>query len=184
LLTSFLEEESINDPPEDILIEFGTREDTLDTIKEAKNEETAPEDEQPNAPYATMVTVDPTSSHSSAVIHKTTRVGLTLVRQATNELELDSKFDAQPRNQKAFFCKLTKRSMDCCWEAHGILTFTVNNTLMNLNGGSWKDFARNHPTRSCDCKGRHNRHPLEAYRYAAVKAHVQVLDQIGRNKSS
>jgi hypothetical protein len=74
---------------------------------------------------------DPTSSHAGE-IHETTRVGLTLVRQATDELDLDAKFDAQPRNQKAFLRELTERSMDCCWEAHGLLSFTVNGTQMNL----------------------------------------------------
>jgi hypothetical protein len=61
---------------------------------------------------------EPKSSHTDD-IHETTRVGLTLVCQATDVLELDSKLDAQPHNQKAFLRELTEKS-------HGLLL-----------GGTW-----------------------------------------------
>jgi hypothetical protein len=83
---------------------------------------------------------EPTSSHANE-IHETTRVGLALIFQATNELELDSKFDVPPQNQKVFPHELTKRAMDCCWEEHGIPLFTVNNTQLNILE-DWKIMGR------------------------------------------
>jgi hypothetical protein len=97
---------------------------------EPLNEEGPEETTNPEVPPVIME-ADPISSHADE-IHETTRVGLTLVRQATDELELDAKFDAKTRNQKAFLRELTKRAMDCCWEAHGILSFTVGATTMSL----------------------------------------------------
>jgi organic hydroperoxide reductase OsmC/OhrA len=66
-----------------------------------------------------IIAADPISSHHDD-IHETTRVGLTLVRQATDELALDAKFDVQPQNQKAFLRELTKRAMDCCWVSRSL----------------------------------------------------------------
>jgi hypothetical protein len=67
-------------------------------------------------------------------IHEMAHVVLTLVCQATNKLELDTKFDAQePHNQKSLICELTKRAMDYCSEAHRIFSFTfMGTTQMNL----------------------------------------------------
>jgi hypothetical protein len=86
----------------------------------------------PPAP-TNMATAPPIliSSHE-ADIHETTRVGMSLVRQATDELDLDSKFDAQPQNQKAFLHEITERAIDCCWEAHGILSYMVDTQAMDL----------------------------------------------------
>jgi hypothetical protein len=117
--------ESNQSEPVETIDEEELETETVESFNDEEPEETT------NPEVPPIIMADPTSSHADE-IHETTRVGLTLVRQATDELELDAKFDAQPRNQKAFLRELTERAMDCCWEAHGILSFTVGANTMNL----------------------------------------------------
>eukprot|EP00978_Attheya_sp_CCMP212_P033291 scaffold133765_cov60-Attheya_sp.AAC.5 len=74
------------------------------------------------AAHAAAYPPTPTSSHQGAII-ETTRVGIALRDQAQEALTLDTKFDAKPKNLKGFLRELNERAMDCCWEAHNILTF-------------------------------------------------------------
>ena len=75
---------------------------TASSTVPASSIDPAPEDpEEPLPIMAAAVPVIPVSSHSGT-IHETTRVGFALSKQATEELKLEAKFDAKPRNQKAF----------------------------------------------------------------------------------
>jgi hypothetical protein len=81
---------------------------------------------------AAAAKVEPPSLYEAEIV-KTTKVGIALRDQAQKELTtLDTKFHTQPRNTKALLHELTEQAMDCCWETHGILTFTVDTTDMNL----------------------------------------------------
>jgi hypothetical protein len=81
---------------------------------------------------AAAMVIDPPSLHEADII-KTTKVGIALREdQAQKEFTLDTKFDSQPQNTKALLCELTERALDCCWETHGLLTFTVDTINMNL----------------------------------------------------
>jgi hypothetical protein len=77
------------------------------------------------ATAAALSTRDPPSTHE-ADLHEYTRMGSTLIQNARAELDLDDKFDAKPKNLKAFMQELQDRALDCCWKQHGILTFQVD----------------------------------------------------------